>query len=228
MTPVDRMACTRFSRRRLIAGSALGLSALGVAALAATWSRTPAVVHVGGTALAGPLGDVWVGSPRAKVTLIEYAALTCPHCAAFHEATWPTVKARWVDTGQVRFALRGYPLSPLDTAGFMLAHTDGDRNYYAFTDLLFERQRSWAFVEKPLEAMRELMRQAGLGNERFDATLRDQSLYDGVRRVSEQANSVLGVHSTPTLFVNDDRHEGALTVDALGDIIGRAVGWPPG
>lgn len=228
MPPADRTAPPRFNRRGLIAGSALGLSALGIASLAVMASRKPGAVHVGDPALAGPLGDVWVGSPGAKVTLVAYAALTCPHCAAFHDGTWPAVKARWVDTGQVRFALRGYPLSPLDTAGFMLSRADGDRNYYAFTDLLFERQRSWAFVEQPLDALRELMRQAGVSRERFDAILRDRSLYDGVQRVLAQATSVLGVHSTPTLFVNDDRHEGALTADALGEIIGQALERKPG
>lgn len=227
MPSVDRIASPRFSRRGVIAGSALGLSALGVAALAAMASRKPGVGHVADPGLAGPLGDVWVGSPRAPVTLVEYAALTCPHCAAFHDGTWPAVKARWIDTGQVRFALRGFPLNSLDTAGFMLARADDDRDYYARTDLLFERQRAWAFVEKPLDAMRELMRQVGIGGDRFDAILRDQALYDGVQGVFAQATSALGVHSTPTLFVNDDRHEGALTADALGETIVRALGRKP-
>jgi protein-disulfide isomerase len=228
MPPVDRTASTRFNRRGVIAGSALGVSALGVAAMAVIRSRHPGVGHVGDPALAGPLGDVWVGSPQAKVTLVEYAALTCPHCAAFHDGTWPAVRARWVDAGQVRFALRGYPLSPLDTAGFMLAGADGDRHYYAVTDLLFARQRSWAFVEKPLDALREVVQQAGIGRDRFDAILRDQSLYDGVQRVFAQATSALGVHSTPTLFVDDDRHEGAPTADTLGEIIARALVRSPG
>lgn len=228
MTPAVRTASTRLSRRGVITGSVLGLSALGIAAIAPRGPRDTVVVHVGDPALAGPLGDVWLGSPEAKVTLVAYAALTCPHCAAFHDGTWPAVRARWVDAGQVRFALRGYPLSPLDTAGFMLARADGDRNYYALTDLLFARQRSWAFVEKPLDALRELVQQAGISRDRFDAILRDQSLYDGVQRVSAQATSALGVHSTPTLFVDDDRHEGALTADALGEIIARALARSPG
>jgi protein-disulfide isomerase len=228
MPPADRAVPPRFSRRGVIAGSALGLAALGVAGVVAMASRKPGAIQVANPALAGPLGDVWMGSPRAPVTLVEYAALTCSHCAAFHDGTWPAVKARWVDAGQVRFALRGFPLSPLDTAGFMLARADGDRDYYARTDLLFERQRAWAFVEKPLDAMRGLMRQAGIDGDRFDAILRDQSLYGGVQNVFAQATSALGVHSTPTLFVNDDRHEGALTADALGDIIGRALERRPG
>ncbi|MFF8802863.1 MULTISPECIES: DsbA family protein [unclassified Methylobacterium] len=88
---------------------------------------------------------------------------------------------------------------------------------------IFQRDRS---VEQAL--LRELMRQAGIDGGRFDTILRDQALYDGVQGVFAQATSALGVHSTPTLFVNDDRHEGALTADALGDIIGRALERRPG
>jgi protein-disulfide isomerase len=174
-------------------------------------------------AMAGPLGDILVGSADAKVTFIEYAAVTCTHCAAFHDQVWPSIKARWIDTGQMRFALRGYPLKPLETAGFMLARADGERNYYAVTDLLFKRQAAWAFVPKPLDAMRDLMRQAGFSAERFDATLRDQGLYDGVRIVHERATSALGVRSTPTVYVDEKRQEGTLTPDALGEVIARAL-----
>ncbi|MHB2209813.1 thioredoxin domain-containing protein [Methylobacterium sp. CM6257] len=71
--------------------------------------------------MAGPLGDIWIGAPNAKVTFIEYAAVTCTHCADFHSEVWPGIKAHWIDTGRMRFALRGYPLNPLDTAAFMLA-----------------------------------------------------------------------------------------------------------
>lgn len=71
--------------------------------------------------MAGPLGEIWIGAPNAKVTFIEYAAVTCTHCADSHSEVWPGIKAHWIDTGRMRFALRGYPLNPLDTAAFMLA-----------------------------------------------------------------------------------------------------------
>ncbi len=170
-------------------------------------------------ALAGPLGDIWIGSPEAKVTFIEYAAVTCTHCAAFHNEVWPGIKARWIDTGRMRFALRGYPLNPLDTAAFMLARAEGGRNYYPITDLLFERQRSWAFVDKPLDAMRDLLRQAGFDRAKFDAVLADQTLYDQVNRVQAGAMKVLNVRTTPTLFLNGDRYVGALPADVFDEIV---------
>ena len=77
-------------------------------------------------AVPGPLGDVAQGPADAKVTIIEYASMTCSHCANFHKATWPELKKRYIDTGKVRFILREFPLDPLATAGFMLARCDGD------------------------------------------------------------------------------------------------------
>lgn len=216
-----RIPPIRPTRRNVLSGAAAALATTAA-------SRAAFAASVADPSQAGPLGDVWIGSPQARVRLIEYAAVTCPHCARFHAETWPVIKARWIDAGQVRFALRGYPLNPLDTAGFMLARADGQRNYYAVTDLLFERQAAWAFAAKPLDPMRDLMRQAGFSAERFDATLRDQALYDGVRIVHERATSDLGVHSTPTLFVGDDRLEGAMGADALSERIALELERRPG
>lgn len=217
MTSMRKMASGRVTRRAVIAGLALGPSPALAAGPATAFG-----VPVDDRSMAGPLGDLWLGSPEARVTLVEYAAVTCSHCAAFHDETWPAIKARWIDTGTMRFALRGFPLNPLDTAAFMLARADGGRHYYAITDLLFEKQAAWAFVPKPLEAMRDLLRQAGFDRAKFDAVLSDQALYDGVNRVQARAREVLGVHVTPTLFVNAVRHEGAPSREVF-DAIVRAL-----
>ena len=60
-----------------------------------------------------------LGDPAAKVTVQEFFSLTCSHCAAFHHATWPALKAKYVDTGKAKFILREFPLDPLAAAGSM-------------------------------------------------------------------------------------------------------------
>ena len=122
------------------------------------------------------------------MTIIEYASLTCSHCANFHKTTYPELKKRYIDTNKVRFILREFPLDPLATAGFMLARCDGEAKYYPITDLLFEQQKNWAFTEKPLDALRQLMRQAGFSQEKFEACLQDQKLYDAVNAVKNRAS----------------------------------------
>jgi protein-disulfide isomerase len=184
-------------------------------------------VSVQSLAVQGPLGDIVLGPADAKVTIVEYAAVTCPHCAAFHNETWPELKKRYVDTGKVRFILRGFTLNPFDRAGFMLARCDGDAKYYPLTDLLFEQQQNWAFVKpplKPLDALRGLMRQAGFSQEKFDACLTNQKLRDAVDAVAKFGAEQLNVNSTPTFFINGQRRTGNMSIVELEKIIEPLLG----
>lgn len=208
---------TRRDAIALAAGSA-GAALIG---LRPAFAQT---VSASDLAQPGPLGDVWLGDAAAKVTIVEYASLTCSHCAHFHATTYPELKKRYVETGQVRFTLREFPLDPLATAGFMLARADGSAKYYPITDLLFETQNSWAFVPKPLDALRQAMRQAGFSQEKFDATLRDQGLYDAVNAVKNRGSDAFKVDSTPTFFVNGQRVPGAVSIDELEKIIKPMLG----
>ncbi len=204
------------------------LQLLGTAAVAAYFaSGLPALaqnVSVQDLSVQGPLGDVALGPEDAKVTIVEYASLTCSHCASFHKTTWPELKKRYIDTGKVRFVLREFPLDPLATAGFMLARCDGNDKYYPITDLLFEQQRNWAFVDKPLDALRGLMRQAGFSQEKFDACLKDQKLYDAVNAVKNRGMEQFNVDSTPTFFINGQRHPGSLSIDEIEKVIKPLLG----
>ncbi len=204
------------------------LQLLGTAAAAAFIATSlPALaqnVSVQDLSVQGPLGDVALGPETAKVNIVEYASLTCSHCAAFHKETWPELKKRYLDTGKVRFTLREFPLDPLATAGFMLARCDGNAKYYPISDLLFEQQRNWAFTEKPLDALRALMRQAGFSQEKFDACLRDQKLYDAVNAVKNRGVEQFNVDSTPTFFINGQRHAGNMSIDELEKVIKPLLG----
>ncbi|MGU3538500.1 thioredoxin domain-containing protein [Methylobacterium sp. A54F] len=175
----------------------------------------------------GPLGDVWLGPADAKVTIIEYASMTCSHCAAFHRQTWPTLKERYIDTGKVRFTLREFPLDPLATAAFMLARCDGDAKYYPITDLLFDQQQAWAYVQKPqspVDALEQMLRQAGFSKEKFEACLKDQKLYAGVNAVKQRGLDTFKVDSTPTFFINGERYKGEMTVEGMEKVIKPILG----
>ena len=200
-------------------------SAIGAAVLLPKYPAfAQASVSAQDLAVAGPLGDVAQGSADAKVTIIEYASLTCSHCARFHKETYPELKKRYIDTGQVRFILREFPLDPLATAGFMLARCDGEAKYYPVADLLFEQQRTWAFSEKPLDALQQTMRQAGFSKEKFEACLKDQKVYDGINATRKRGEEKFKVDSTPTFFINGQRHAGALTIADIEKIIKPILG----
>jgi protein-disulfide isomerase len=160
------------------------------------------------------LPDVVEGEANAPVTIVEYASMTCSHCAAFHNQVYPTLKSKYIDTGKVKFMLREFPLDPLATAGFMLARCAGDKRE-AMVALLFAQQKNWAFVEKPLDGLANIVKQTGMSQESFESCLKDQQLYEKVNVVRDRAAEKFGVNSTPTFFINGKRVSGEMTVEQL-------------
>jgi protein-disulfide isomerase len=164
------------------------------------------------------LPDIVEGDAKAPVTIVEYASMTCSHCAAFHHEVYPALKKNYIDTGKVKFILREFPLDPLATAAFMLARETGDKRD-AVVDLLFSQQKNWAFVDKPLDGLANILKQAGIGQEKFEAVLKDQDLYKKVTDVRARANEKFGVNSTPTFFINGEKYQGEITVADFDKII---------
>jgi protein-disulfide isomerase len=162
----------------------------------------------------GPLGEQTMGPENAPVTVIEYASMTCPHCADFHTKTFPELKQRYIDTGKVRFIFREFPLDQLAAAGSMLARCAGEGKYFPMVETLFSQQRTWA-VPKPLPPLLTIAKQAGFTQESFEQCLANQKLLADIEQVRERASSKFGVNSTPTLFINGKKLPGALTIDTL-------------
>ncbi|HEV2956133.1 MAG TPA: DsbA family protein [Xanthobacteraceae bacterium] len=166
----------------------------------------------------GPLGEESLGDANAPVTLIEYAAVTCPHCADFYIHQYPEIKAKYIDTGKVRFIFREFSLNPLDTAGFMLARCAGDENYFPIVNTLFETQRDWVMAH-PMEPLLKIVKQAGFTKESFDACLANQKVKTGVEWVRERGAEKFGVSGTPTFFINGKRFTGNPTAAEIGRLI---------
>ena len=175
-------------------------------------------------AVEGPLGDVFIGAPDAKVTIIEYASMTCSHCANFSTKIFPLVKEKYIDTGKVRFTLREFPFDPLATAAFMLARCKGNDKYYAMVELLFAQQKAWTGSDKPTEALLSVVRQAGFTQESFEACLKNKAIYDGVNFVKERGAKVFGVDSTPTFFINGEKRSGSISIEDMDKILTPLLG----
>lgn len=167
----------------------------------------------------GPLPDLIQGSPSASITIIEYDSTTCSHCAAFHETTWPELKAKYIDSGRAKFILREFPLDPLATASFMLARCAGPDERNVVVDQLLSRQKTWAFVDKPLEALLLLVEQIGMSQTDAEACLRNEDLYRRVRQSRERAAAAFSIDSTPTFFVDGRKLRGDLTISDFDRVI---------
>jgi protein-disulfide isomerase len=152
--------------------------------------------------------DMTIGDGAARVHLVEYASLTCPHCAAFHKEVWPQLKANYIDTGKVRFTFREFPTPPQEVAlaGFQLARCGGaDANrYFAMIDVIFDQQQAvFAAMEKG--ALREqlvtIAKTAGLSEQQFETCVADAAGPTRIQATVTKAEK-LGVKGTPALFLN--------------------------
>lgn len=171
-----------------------------------------------------PIEEFWLGDADAPVTIIEYASMTCSHCRDFHNNVYDALIEEYVETGEVRFAIREFPLDERATAAFMLARcAPGERGYYAVIDHLFETQTAWAFVdgETFVDTLYAQVQEFGFTRDSFDACLTNQDLLEGVNAVADRG-AELGVNSTPTFFVNGVRYPGALSSEQLREAIAAA------
>ena len=148
-----------------------------------------------------PLPDIVEGRGDAPETIIEYASMTCSHCAAFHKEVWPALKAKYVDTGKAKFVLREFPLDPLAIAAFMLARCAGPDKRDAVVDRLFDHQADWAFAADPLSSSRSSSSPPACRRPNSTPASRTRSCRSGRRAMHDFAAATLGVESTPTFFV---------------------------
>ncbi|KQT88090.1 DsbA family protein [Aurantimonas sp. Leaf443] len=170
-----------------------------------------------------PLKDVVIGNPDAPVTIVEYASMTCSHCATFHEETYPTLKKDYLDTGKAKLILREFPFDPRALAAFMLARCTGDdAKRTAMVDVLFDQQDTWARAENASVALLNIAKLAGMNQEQFAACLNDKDLQSKVVAVQEKGQSEFGVDATPTFFINGQKFAGEMSAAQMGAIIDKA------
>ncbi len=206
----------RFTRRQLLEGAAvlaLSFALLGPDTLAL--AQSPSTEEL---LQPGPLGDKVQGKADAPVTIIEYASMTCSHCADFHVKTYPALKERYIDTGKVRYIFREFPLDPLAAGAAMLARCVPEDRYFAAVDVLFQQREKWV-VQKPIEPLGNIAKQFGLTQQQFEQCLSNQSLLDGMDAVRQRASQKFGVNSTPTFFVNGKIQRGAMSIEELEKLI---------
>ncbi|WP_192183680.1 DsbA family protein [Mesorhizobium amorphae] len=166
----------------------------------------------------GALPDKQLGKDDAKATIVEYASMTCPHCAHFNETTFPELKKKYIDTGKARYILREFPFDPSAEAGFMLARCAKD-NYFPMVDVLFKQQANWVGVNNTKDALLQISKLAGFTQESFEACLTDQKLLDDVRAVQKRGADEFKVDSTPTFFINGKTYKGAMSIEEMSAIL---------
>ncbi len=216
------------TRRNILTLAAVSTAAIAMAAGDQAWSQEAAKptapqpagkVDEAKLMAAGSLKDMVMGKPEAPVTIVEYASMTCPHCAHFSTTTLPAIKEKYIDTGKAKLILREFPFDPRAAAAFMLARCAPEERYYPMVDVLFKQQEQWASAANAEEPLLQISKLAGFTQESFKACLTNQKLLDDVNAVRERGASEFGVNATPTFFINGTKYSGALSVDEMSAVI---------
>ncbi len=191
---------------KAVLSSGLSRRALGLTATAA--ALTLPLSACGGSAGITPAqGDMALGAAEgAKVTVVEYASVTCGHCAAWQTEVWPQFKAKYVDTNKVRYVFREFPTAPqpVAVAGFLIARCAGEGQYFDVIEDVMASQAEWQAGTPPRQSLQRIATAAGLNDQQFKACLSDP---DGLAAMDQRIKAGLdaGVTGTPTFFVNGQK-----------------------
>jgi protein-disulfide isomerase len=167
-------------------------------------------------------GDMVLGAADAPITVIEYASLTCPHCARFHNETLPKLKSAYVETGKVKYIFRDFPLDRLALNAASIAQCAGPERYFTFLDVFFQQQSNWTRGNDPevmLASLKRLARTGGMSEAQIDDCLKNKQVQDAILASRMAGETQHQVRSTPTLIINGERHPGALPFDELEKIL---------
>jgi protein-disulfide isomerase len=160
-------------------------------------------------------GDRVLGKADAPITIIEYASLTCPHCAHFDVDVLPKLKEKWIDTGKAKLVLRDFPLDEPALRAAMVARCAPPERFYPLVDTFFAQQEQWAMTRDYRAALEKLAKLGGISNKEFAACISDKKLEDQVAQSRLTAAQQLGVDATPTFFINGKKFDGAPTLEAF-------------
>ncbi len=195
----------------------IGLVAIAVVAVAVAGyfvvfgtSTSETVAPASPTGIILTKNDRTLGSPRAPLTVLEYAAPTCPHCAHFDMDIFPQFKQQYIDTGKVYFIFRVFPLNAVDVAAESIARCLPEDNYFQFLDLLYRNQAKWdpdGYQIADVHAgLVEMGRVAGLSAQQVDSCIANQDEAKRIQQVGSDAQAKYGIDSTPSFVVNGQVH----------------------
>lgn len=154
-----------------------------------------------------------MGSPKAKVTLVEYASASCPHCARFDINEFPQLKKKYIDTGKVRYVFREFitPPEQLAGAGFLLARCGGEKNYWNILEQVFRAQEQIYKTGDMKASLLPIAHSVGLSDAQVDACVTDKAAVDGLNNRMDAAINKDKINSTPTFIINGKTFHGDAT-----------------
>jgi protein-disulfide isomerase len=165
--------------------------------------------------------DMVLGNADAKVTIIEYASYTCPHCAHFHAEVFKDLKRDYIDTGKVKFVFREVYFDRYGLWAAMMARCGGATRYFGISSMLYDGQKEWAASDDPATVIgniRRIGKTAGMDDATLDACLKDGNMAQAMLNTYEANAKADAVEGTPTLIINGTKHSN-MSYDELKGLV---------
>ena len=153
----------------------------------------------------GTYGPLVYGDPNAPIEIVEYASLTCPHCATFALTQYPQLKEKYIDTGKVKMVYKNFLLNQIDLAASTVARCRTPEFAKKMHDILFRTQRQWATAQNPADGIAAIARKAGMSRVEFDRCLQNRDMQLHLAKMRDVASKKFKVNATPTIFVDGEK-----------------------
>lgn len=158
------------------------------------------------------------GDPNAPIKIIEFASMTCGHCADFHSLHLPTLKSDYIETGKVYLEVHPFPLDMLAAKATMLAACGGSKNA-AYTDVLFKQQRTWTTAPDPIEALAKIAKLGGMSRELFDSCMANEDLFQTIVKSRYDAQANYQISGTPAFVIDGKLLNQAFNKDTFSSVL---------
>ena len=153
--------------------------------------------------------DMMIGNQDAKVTVIEYASYTCPHCASFHAGTYKELKRDYIDKGKINFVFREVYFDRYGLWASMIARCAGPDKFFGMTDLMFKNQSQWTRAGEPaaiIDELRKIGRLAGMDGDTLEACLNDDEKAKTLVAWYQEKAGADEIESTPSFVINGKKY----------------------
>tara|TARA_Y100000590_G_scaffold440131_1_gene565159 strand:- start:1482 stop:2093 length:612 start_codon:yes stop_codon:yes gene_type:complete len=169
--------------------------------------------------------DFVIGDKDAPITIIEYASMSCTHCASFHNNTLNELKTEYIDTGKVRFVFRDFPFNYPALLGSMMMRCIPNEVRYDYMNALYLLQKSWVVRENAttMKELYKIMQSGGMTKDEFDACYSNEQLENEILEGVIAAQKEFNIRSTPSFLVNGNLIEGNKSIKEFRQIIDKIL-----
>ena len=156
-----------------------------------------------------------LGKPDAPIKMIEFASLTCGHCARFHNEVMPTIKEKYINNGKIFFTYKDFPLDKFALKASIISRCSGNKNYFSFLDVFYKKQSSWTRSQDPFKSLLKIAKIGGLKDEEIKVCVGNKSIEDGILKDRLNSSKKFDITATPTIYLNGKKYDGDLSYEAL-------------